>query len=167
MHRKGPNMRCHVRAFFAGFSIIFQNRSARQWMTPLLIGTVSYWQYKIEQADLSLKEIITMSFSYNESRLPPCCPTPYPSTSCPPCSGGTTSAQDPTGPQGPQGPEGPPQGSQGAIGLQGPQGDPGTNASGLTAYGGLYNAGTQLVFSQRRTLQFPFSLTLRCRFTML
>lgn len=129
-----------------------------------------------------------MSFSYNESRLPPCCPTPYPSTSCPPCSGGTTSAQDPTGPQGPQGPEGPqvpqglegpqgfqgpqgpegpPQGSQGAIGLQGPQGDPGTNASGLTAYGGLYNAGTQLVFSQRRTLQFPFSLTLRCRFTML
>lgn len=76
MHRKGPNMRCHVRAFFAGFSIIFQNRSARQWMTPLLIGTVSYWQYKIEQADLSLKEIITMSFSYSESRLPPLLPNP-------------------------------------------------------------------------------------------
>lgn len=99
-----------------------------------------------------------MSFSYNESRLPPCCPTPYPSTSCPPCSGGTTSAQDPTGPQGPQGPEGPPQGSQGAIGLQGPQGDPGTNASGLTAYGGLYNAGTQLVFFTAADTPIPVQL---------
>lgn len=76
---------------------------------------------------------------------------------------GSTGAQGPAGPQGPTGTQGPagiqgpagPTGATGAPGVQGPvgptgatgeQGEPGTSASGLTAYGGLYNAGAQLVF---------------------
>lgn len=50
--------------------------------------------------------------------------------------------QGETGPQGAQGPQGIP-GEAGPTGATGP---PGTTTSGLTAYGGLYNAGTQLVF---------------------
>lgn len=57
----------------------------------------------------------------------------------------------PPGPIGPTGPTGAagvtgPTGPTGATGATGPQGEPGETASGLTAYGGLYNAGTQLVF---------------------
>ncbi len=75
---------------------------------------------------------------------------------------GATGAVGPQGPQGPQGPIGPTgptgpqgiQGIQGAAGVQGPQGltgptgptgSTGTTTSGITSYGGLYNAGTQLV----------------------
>lgn len=39
-----------------------------------------------------------------------------------------------------------PQGMTGATGPRGEQGPPGESVNGLSAYGGLYNAGTQLVF---------------------
>lgn len=55
---------------------------------------------------------------------------------------GATGEMGATGPEGPAGATGP----TGATGATGPQGQPGTTTSGLTAYGGLYQASTQLVF---------------------
>lgn len=83
-----------------------------------------------------------------------CCPCPIPGPPGPQGPRGFTGATGATGPAGPVGPMGPqgPQGETGATGAtgatgpQGPQGLPGTSASGLTAYGGRYNAGSQILF---------------------
>lgn len=67
------------------------------------------------------------------------------SQGCRPC---TCCIPGPPGPQGLPGEPGP-QGTQGVAGPQGPQGvagEPGSTTSGLAAYGGIYNNGTQLVF---------------------
>lgn len=88
---------------------------------------------------------------------------------------GPTGPQGPRGFQGPIGPAGPqgqgipgspgptgPQGPQGATGATGPQGEPGATSSGLAAYGGIYNTGTQLVFFTQidQYLQIKFNSTL-------
>ena len=52
------------------------------------------------------------------------------------------------GPPGPVGPQGP----------AGPQGEPGTSAGGLNAYGGLFQAGKQLVFFTAADLYVPVKL---------
>ena len=64
----------------------------------------------------------------------------YHTLGCPAC--GCCPCTCPAGPTGPQGATGP----QGIPGPQGIQGPPGTTTSGLSAYGGRYQAGTQLVF---------------------
>lgn len=66
-----------------------------------------------------------------------------------------------TGPTGPEGPQGI-QGEPGATGPTGSQGVPGLTTSGLAAYGGIYNANTQLVFFTQadQYLQIKFNGTL-------
>ena len=78
---------------------------------------------------------------------PCCCPGPQgPIESTGPAGAtGATGPQGPAGPTGATGADGLP-GTTGATGLTGAAGATETAAAGLAAYGGLYNAGTQLVF---------------------
>ena len=76
---------------------------------------------------------------------------------------GPTGAMGMTGPQGEIGPTGPagPAGARGPTGPQGetgPTGPAGSSTSGLTAYGGLYNSGTQLVFFTAPDTPLPVNL---------
>ena len=50
-------------------------------------------------------------------------------------------------------------GVQGPIGPTGPTGPAGTSASGLAAYGGLYNGSTQLLFFTAADQYIPISLS--------
>ena len=82
---------------------------------------------------------------------------------------GIRGPEGPEGPQGVPGPEGPqgipgpegPEGPQGIPGPEGPQGipgEPGASSSGLSAYGGLYNAGTQILNFSAADTEIPIAL---------
>ena len=70
---------------------------------------------------------------------------------------GPTGATGATGAVGPTGPTGA-TGATGAVGPTGPTGPSGTSASGLSAYGGLYHSGTQLVFFTAADTEVQISL---------